>query len=391
MKKILKRVCCIFLSTIDKIVYLLCKTKEKQILFESEGDFCDNARALFEYFIKTERNNKYKIIWVVKNLDKYKNKNIKNVEFISRNETNLIKRIKAYKKIYSSKYYFFTHPYWLKKWKKDQIVINLWHGTPLKSGGKDLSDLFDYQVCPSKNVSELYSKFLGVKNNQFIYTGCPRNDLLFDNEFKIENFIEKKDNKLIMFMLTYKQAKGDSECNKFDCDRMDKYVIPHIENEKELVEFNNFLIKNKVKCIVKIHHLQKTDFISKINLSNIIYIEDTDLENKNINLYSLLGSMDSIVTDYSSIIFDYALLDRPMGFAISDLDNYKKNRGFLVDNIEDYFCGDKIRNLLELKKYIENVSNNIDLYKDERKKIMLNTNKYCDNNSSQRLVDYFKL
>ena len=146
-----------------------------------------------------------------------------------------------------------------------------------------------------------------------------------------------------------------------------------------------------MKCIVKIHHLQKTEFLSKINLTNIIYIEDTDLEEKNINLYSLLGSMDSIVTDYSSIIFDYSLLDRPIGFAIADLNDYKKNRGFLVDNIEDYFCGDKIRSLFELKKYIENINNNIDLYKDERRKIMLNTNKYCDNNSSQRLVDYFKI
>lgn len=86
--------------------------------------------------------------------------------------------------------------------------------------------------------------------------------------------------------------------------------------------------KLKIKIIIKIHHLQKTDVLSKINMSNIIYLEDYDLNLKNIQLYELVGQTDALITDYSSIMFDYMLIDKPIAYFINDLENYKKIEAF---------------------------------------------------------------
>lgn len=354
------------------------------IVFESEGDYCDNARALYEYMIDKGYNNKYCIIWIVNDVLKYReiNKGINNVTFISRNNKHLFNLIKFYKLIGKAKYFFFTHPYWFNYRKQDQVVINLWHGTPLKSGGRDLSNIYDYAIVPSKNVISWFKKFIGVKDNQIIISGNPRNDLLFENKGVISKVIDfKEGEKVFLLMPTFRQSQYMK-----DSDIINPFVIQGIDSEEKLWKFNDFLKKNNIKLLIKIHHLQLTDFIKDSKLSNIIYLQDKDLNEKNVQLYNFVGECDVLLTDYSSIYFDYLLLDRPIGFLIADIDDYKKNRGFIVDNPEDYMPGEKIRNLNDLYMFFEDILNGKDKYKDERKKILNYTNKYKTGNSRERIL-----
>ena len=171
-----------------------------------------------------------------------------------------------------------------------------------------------------------------------------------------------------------------------DSDIINPFVIQGIDSEEKLWKFNDFLKKNNIKLLIKIHHLQLTDFIKDSKLSNIIYLQDKDLNEKNVQLYNFVGECDVLLTDYSSIYFDYLLLDRPIGFLIADIDDYKKNRGFIVDNPEDYMPGEKIRNLNELYMFFEDILNGKDKYKDERKKILNYTNKYKTGNSREGIL-----
>ena len=71
-------------------------------------------------------------------------------------------------------------------------------------------------------------------------------------------------------------------------------------------------------------------------------------------MYSLLGSADILLTDFSSIYIDYLLLNRPIGFVEDDFDEYSKSRGFIFDNPEEYMPGVKIRSLEDLKTFLYN-------------------------------------
>lgn len=379
-----ERIVIFFEKIIRKLIYSNVKIDSKIIVFESEGDYCDNARALYEYII-SNNNDKYNLIWIVNDVKKYSllNNKIKNVCFISRNNKNILNLIKFYKLIGQAKFFFFTHPYWFDFKKDGQIIINLWHGTPLKSGGRDLSDIYDYAVIPSKNVVPWFEKFIGVKSNQIILNGSPRNDLLFENNKVLKKLINyRKSDKIILVMPTFRQSK-----NMNDGDIINPFVIQKIETEKELLELNEYLKNKKVKLIVKIHHLQITNFIKKTNLSNIIYILDDDLNRNNIQLYNLVGECDALLTDYSSIYFDYLLLNRPIGFMIADIDEYKRKRGFIVDNPELFMPGMKIKTLDELYLFLENFVNGKDKYKKEREKILNFTNEFKTNNNCKTLLE----
>lgn len=372
-------------KVIRKLYFYRSNIDLNTIVFESEGDYCDNARALYEYMIENKYNKKYNIIWIVNDVEKYKNinKDIKNVTFVSRNKKSLFNLIKFYKLLGSGKFFFFTHPYWFTYKKNEQIIVNLWHGTPLKSGGRDISNAYDYAVVPSKNVVPWFEKFIGVKNNQIIIQGSPRNDLLLENKKVLSKIIKvKNDEKVILLMPTFRQSQYMK-----DSDIINPYVIQGITDEKELLKLNDYLKKNKMKLVIKIHHLQLTEFIKDTKLSNIIYIQDKNLNEKNIQLYNFVGECDALLTDYSSIYFDYLLVDRPIGFLIEDINDYKKNRGFIVDNPEDYMPGMKIRNLKELYLFFDNFVINKDNYKKERNKISKLVNKYPVGDYRKQLLE----
>ena len=78
-----------------------------------------------------------------------------------------------------------------------------------------------------------------------------------------------------------------------------------------------------VVVILKIHPMQAEKNIFKKKLSHIIFVQDKDLVKWGLQLYQIVGKTDALLTDYSSISTDYILLDKPMGFVIYDIDNYR--------------------------------------------------------------------
>ena len=228
---------------------------------------------------------------------------------------------------------------------------------------------------------------MGEKPNQFIYLGYPRNDLLFENKKILEkNFKKTKKEKYIIVMPTYKQSNNNNDTGKIQ-----KYILPFVKQKKDLIELNNELKKINIKLIIKIHHLQAKDTYKKNNLSNIFYLEDKYLEENGINLYNLIGECDSMITDFSSIIYDFSLCNKPIGFLTSEKDDYLKNRGFLVDNIEDVMVGERINNQKDFIVFCNDVINQKDEYKEKRNELKKYSNKYLDNKNCKRLVEYFKL
>jgi CDP-glycerol glycerophosphotransferase (TagB/SpsB family) len=161
-------------------------------------------------------------------------------------------------------------------------------------------------------------------------------------------------------MPTYKQTKRRNE----------KGLIFNISSS-EWRTLNARLMENDARIIVKMHPLE-VDSISMTlsNYSNISLVTDLDLISRNIQLYSLIGGMDGLITDYSSVCFDYLLLNRPMAFTQDDLEGYQRDRGIIFDKkqLSEIMPGETVTNFKDLMSFCDNICHGRDDFFEARTK-----------------------
>ena len=97
---------------------------------------------------------------------------------------------------------------------------------------------------------------------------------------------------------------------------------------------------------------------------------------------------DSLLTDYSSVYYDYLLCDKPIGLVWEDYDEYKAGQGFALDPDIVYSGGEKIFNVEDFCAYLERIAKGEDILKEERTKIKNLSNMYQDANSSKRVAEF---
>ena len=129
-----------------------------------------------------------------------------------------------------------------------------------------------------------------------------------------------------------------------------------------------FLEENNILFCIKLHPKSKlNEEFRNIQSENIMVI------NKDADPYVFLKMADVLITDYSSIYFDYLLLDRPIIFFAYDLEEYLNDSREMYFDYDEFTPGEKVNDYQELKKSIlrcVNLDNeNRDEYSDFRKKI----------------------
>ena len=102
---------------------------------------------------------------------------------------------------------------------------------------------------------------------------------------------------------------------------------------------------------------------------SVFHTDNQVLRKEDVNLYELLAKTDALLTDYSSVAIDYLLLDRPMGFILTDFDEYEKARSWCYDNVKDYMPGHHIYKKEDLNQFISDVAEGKDPYRDARAKV----------------------
>ena len=99
---------------------------------------------------------------------------------------------------------------------------------------------------------------------------------------------------------------------------------------------------NNIKMIVKLHPLQTAD-TQGMELSHIKFITQMSLQKvRHDCVYFIKKNADGLITDYSSVYFDYMLLNRPIGFAVEDMEKYKNKRGFILTTLRNICRGLKL-------------------------------------------------
>lgn len=316
------------------------KRQPKTIVFEAYqgSSYACSPRALYEYMQKDPRFDEYCFVWALRHPEKYKflldNKNTSIVEF----------RSFAYYLTYARAEFWIVNgwlPEMLHK-KPGQIMLQCWHGTPLKKMRNDIpvdsealphnheemrkkdeidTLRYDYFISPSRFATEKFTSAFRLRElgreDIVLETGYPRNDFLhIFTEEDVKNSKRRlgipEDKKTLLYAPTWRDDQRDENGFTYKLD-----VDFELLREK-LADDYVILFRAHYNVMNGFDFEKYKDFI--FNVSEVDDIND---------LYII---SDVLVTDYSSSMFDYANLGRPMVFFMYDLERYQnKLRGFYFD------------------------------------------------------------
>lgn len=370
------------LTQIFSCINRLIPKSKRIISFYGRKAINDNGLALLDYIAK-ERNKEYRLYLIL-------SKDVKiPTRYLAPNVKIVNNPIRSIYILFRSKWIFHTYGMFGCNMlpSKNQIIFSLWHGSPLKRICKldknndwDFNPKTDSFYLSASNFWNKINKACWGYNDEQLFIGSnPRNDYMFTTSISQIPGI-KKGNKVILFMPTFRTSEK--------LNRNETGSSFPILNEFNVFELDSFLQSLNQTLIIKPHPAQDNITLFNKNYHNILIFKNKDLDNLNINLYELLGKSDALISDFSSIYFDYLLLDKPIGFAIDDMDKYADNRGFTVDAPLSIMPGHKIQNLDGLKNFLLDINNNKDSFRDERQRVRQLTNEYCEGDACERITKF---
>lgn len=373
---------------LQKCLGLFLKHKSLQdiIVIESHNDFDCNGGAFYSYLIKNGYNQKYKIVWL-----------IKHPENVPKNLPENVECVNEYKPDIKKDYYR-----WVAKWflcdqdcaaklREDQISMYLTHGpVGLKdvTGVISLPENLTYCLAPSDFYAPITAKHAGMSypNSKLKICGYPSYDVFYeDGKGDLCKVTDKKYNKVILWMPTFRKSEG-GRCDSISVPQLG---VPLLKDEEEYQELNGYLKKLDILLVIKIHPKQDISDMKIRDETNIKVLTGKDVKRLDIDNFRLMKDVDALISDYSSVAYDFLHVDEPIAYDFSDLDNY--TRGIVVDDPHEMMAGHEIKNLFDLFGFVEDVSNNRDPYKTERKVLFDKIFKYHDGNSSARIAELLNL
>ena len=168
------------------------------------------------------------------------------------------------------------------------------------------------------------------------------------------------------------------------------FGLPCINTKEELMKLNETLKKGNTFIVIKFHPAENIKNLVGLRLSNIKIIKDEELVNRNVTLYQLFTRVDALITDYSSVYFDFCLTKKNIGLAISDYDNYLKEQGEFQYNYKDTIVGSYMYNNKDLLEFVNDVANDRDKTYKERMKVVKKYDDYRDGKAAERVYEFIK-
>ncbi|OAT81596.1 hypothetical protein A6P54_12540 [Bacillus sp. MKU004] len=380
------------IKKVYKTVFLIIgffPPQKNLVIFESflGKQYSCNPRALYEYL---KRNHP--------ELEMYWSIDPRNSQIFNDKGLNTLNRfsIPWLFKMARAKYWVSNSrlPLWIPK-PAHTVYLQTWHGTPLKRLAADMEEVhmpgtdtlkykenflressrWDYLISPNRYSTAIFKKAFNF-NEEMIESGYPRNDYLINHNNE-ETILKLKrrldlplDKKIILYAPTWRDneyyARGKYKFDlKLEMNKMKK------ELEEEYI------------VLLRMHYL----IAENLDLSQYSGFAYDVSHHTDISELYLIS--DVLITDYSSVFFDYANLKRPMIFFVYDIENYRDTlRGFYFD-FEKQAPGPLVKTTEEI---IYHILNNERIMKDD---FLSFHEKFCyleDGNASKRVAErIFKL
>ena len=228
-------------------------------------DFADNARALFEYMLKQKMNDRYELVWLVKNPKEFvsfeKYKNVKFMPYDWSFSDNEKEREQYYRVLCLAKYLFFTDAYgFARNCRNDQVRVQLWHGCGFKTRVNFVrcESRYEYTTVISDLYAKIHADIYGLRDDQILITGYPKEDWLFhpiDREEFLALGIPEAD-KFIFWLPTFRTTEEKlGQLNEYRINT--DSGLPILDTVEKLQTVNDTLIKNGIVLVIKLHPFQK--------------------------------------------------------------------------------------------------------------------------------------
>ncbi|MFF2589741.1 CDP-glycerol glycerophosphotransferase family protein [Peribacillus butanolivorans] len=369
--------------------YEKLNVQKNTILYESRdgNSITDSPYAMFKYMIENQDFKDFIHIWSIQNfsalsgvISKYKD--MPNVKFVQRNSKEYLKYLATSEYlINNSTFQSFFIP------KINQIYINTWHGTPLKNMGFDIPGnpsvsqnvvrnflSADYILSPNAHTTDIFTrsyKLNGLYKGKIVEEGYPRIDLTLNtNPREYKDYLRTLDLKIndgkenILYAPTWKGtnlAKVDNDILQIIAD------INYLESQ----------IGEQYNLLIKVHPFLYKEANKHTEIKNRLIPDYVDTN-------ELLATVDLLITDYSSIFFDFLVTNKPILFYTWDTDVYTEERGQYLQN--DELPGPMLFNSKELAHAIKDIKNVKLFYSDKYKNMQQKFTNYEDGNVTERIV-----
>ena len=186
-----------------------------------------------------------------------------------------------------------------KRMSKKQVNVYLDHGSQLKSllneDGSRKELWCDYMICQSEFFVPYNVEQYTLRKDQVICTGLPRNDQLFRKYDSIHRLLGNRSDygKVIIWVPTFRQHMDNV---RIDCSHDYPLGLSILNSEEDALRLNETLKDKNVLLIIKPHPAQSLDVIKSFDLSNIVFIYNSDLAAQDIQTNELLAQTDAMIT-----------------------------------------------------------------------------------------------
>lgn len=332
-----------FFSGVLHFIGCLLKKNKNLVMLNSFGGkkYDDSPKAVYEKMCKDARFRNFRFIWAFHNPDDF------DVPGATKIKTDSLK-------------YFLTalrSRVWITNSSmerglsfkpNDTLYVNTWHGSTIKKMGSDIDESntsfrslgkmkVDIMTAQNEEQTNIFSRVFDIPRKNFLVCGLPRNDFLLDATAEYiakvrERLQLPRGKKIILYAPTFRE---------FDRDSHGVILKPPIDLEKWKA-----VLTDEYVLLFRAHY----EVATVLGLKTDEFCRDvTDYPDLN----DLLLAADILISDYSSIIFDYALLEKPILHYCYDYDRYEAERGMYMD-IREYLDGsDKEDELLKLLKNMD--------------------------------------
>lgn len=343
--------------------------QKRTIVFQAyNGRYTCSPKAIYESMLKDERYANYSFIWVVRDCDRYKT-------LARKPRTTLVAyRSREYFKAFATAKYWIVNgmlPLRITK-RPGQVMVQCWHGTPLKRLRHDIIEetqnamnsrqdfirknlidarRYDYFISPSRFATEKFVSAFGIERMQqkgrILEIGYPRNDALARSSERTISKLKRQfgipENKtVVLYAPTWRDDQHDARIGYTHKNQLNFSALQRDLGSEYVVLF-------------RAHYLIANQFNFKQYEGFVIDVSDHD------DINDLYLVSDALITDYSSVMFDYANLGKPMLFYMYDQEHYEHRlRGFYFDAHE--LPGEIIKTQTTLTKRLQHLDSYAEKY-----------------------------
>lgn len=319
-------------SIVIKFIKLFVKTQDDLILFISFGgkQYNDSPKAIYETMLKDPRFKNCDFVWAVRNPHKF---NIPGKAKIIRIDT-----VRYFLTSLKARVWISNSPIErrLNYRGKNTFYFCTWHGTPIKKLGHEISSVYarskyDVICAQGKFDVKVFEQAFNIKKENILLCGLPRNDVLAtakkDDQINFKRILNIPSyKKVILYCPTYRDWKDN-----YMSDGVNFTKWKQVLGESYIV-----LFRAHSKVVDEININEVSDFVFDVSDYH--------------DLNDLMIASDILITDYSSISFDYSILEKPILLYTYDYEEYALKRGVYFDIREELPGGsiseDELLNLI---------------------------------------------